>query len=227
MLVSGRFGLNIASMMKRTLLSIALATTTAMSVVACGSEPAEDASNVASSVVAEAASPSTSAEAAASSATSATSAASAVTSAETSPSVSPTASSAAEPAMPADVITKDTDPEFAALLSTNDNCSKALIDYAATNTGKTIQFDGYVANVVPSDNGGQRILVNPGIFDPAATPVGPSFQYSVASIADMHIAAGDESEVAIGRGGTFTATLGQFDSESCLLSLEPVSTVVN
>lgn len=220
MLVSGCFGLNIASMMKRTLLSIALATTTAMSVVACGSEPAEDASNVASSVVAEATSPSTSA-------TSATSAASTVTSAETSPSVSPTASSAAEPAMPADVITKDTDPEFAALLSTNDNCSQALIDYAAANTGKTIQFDGYVANVVPSDNGGQRILVNPGIFDPAATPVGPSFQYSVASIADMRIAAGDESDVAIGRGGTFTATLAQFDSESCLLSLEPVSTVVN
>lgn len=219
-MVSSCFGLKIASMIKRTLLYLTLATTTALTVAACGSETAEEASTITSSVVTEATTVDTS------NAAPTTSVSSAAPSTEASTSAAPS-SDAAEPAIPTDVITIDTDPEFAALVNTNDNCSQPLIDYAAANAGKTIQFDGYVANIAPSDTGGQRILVNPGVFDPAATPMGPSFQYVVPSAADMIITSGDASEITIGHGGTFTAKLGQFDSESCLLSLEPVSTVLN
>lgn len=203
-------------MTKRTLVSLSLCTIAACGLVACGDDSTDsgaDNAAAASSAVQEI----SSAAEEASATTEATSESAAETSEE------PT-SAAFE--TPAEVITTDSSPEFAAILASPDNCSAAVSDFAAANAGKTIQFDGYIANIVPSD-AGQRYLVNTGAFNPTETPVGPSFEYGVGSPEELNLVSGDPSAIEIGHQGTFTATVNSFNQGSCLLSVDPVSTVLN
>jgi hypothetical protein len=138
-----------------------------------------------------------------------------------SPTTEPTTTTA--PA-PQEVLTTANNPELAALL-VSDDCSDTVQQFAAKYLGRTIEFDGNIAAVANHGDYDTRydILVHPGDFS-ETTASGPNFQYQNVGIYDLHVTGTDD--LRQGDNVHVKAEVGQYDSNSCLFLLTPVSTAV-
>ena len=148
------------------------------------------------------------------------------------PSETPSATSesdATESSQPDDeqVLTADNSEEFAALLAVPNSCDETIAPFAAKYAGRTIEFDGSIAAMANHGDYDTRydFLVYPGNKGPEAT-VGPAFKFEDVNVFDLNLTGEKTSYVGEGDRFRFVAELGEYNPDTCLLFLEPVSTRV-
>jgi hypothetical protein len=126
------------------------------------------------------------------------------------------------------VLTKNDNKEFAALLRVSDYCDESVASFAAEYGGRTIEFDGSIANMAHHGDADTRydILVAPGNKGPEST-VGPGFKFEDVNVFDLKLA-GTKIPDFVGEGDRFrfVAQIVKYNQTQCLLSLEPVATRV-
>ena len=124
-----------------------------------------------------------------------------------------------------ETLTVDNSPDLAALLTGSD-CGATVASFVEEYRGRTIEFDGNVANVANHDGAETRydFLVYAGDYS-EVTATGPNLVFRDVSGLDMNLTGGDGS-ISTGDNLRFVAGVEDFDSDSCLLLLSPVSTRV-
>jgi len=126
------------------------------------------------------------------------------------------------------VLTADKSREFAALLAVPDYCDERIAHFAAKYGGRTIEFDGSIANMANHGDYDTRydILVAPGNKGPEST-VGPAFKFEDVNLFDLSLT-GAKSPDSVGEGDRlrFVAQVVDYNPNQCLLFLAPVSTRV-
>ncbi|MFG3062328.1 DUF4839 domain-containing protein [Streptomyces sp. NPDC048231] len=141
------------------------------------------------------------------------------------PSATPTPTAAGSAA--AEVITTQNNPEFAALLKA-DYCDDANLDFATRHEGQTVAFNGSIVNMTHHGDYKTRydFLLGAGDNGPN-TAVGPAFKYEDVNVIDLKLT-GKKIPATVGAGDKFrfVAEVGEFNADSCLFFLHPVSTEV-
>lgn len=135
----------------------------------------------------------------------------------------PTASTT--PRMPTILTTSNT-PDLKALLESSAECSDAIGRFAEKYEGKTVRFDGHVADVAPHGDYDTRFdfLIFAGDFDPNSAR-GPSFQFRDKNYLNLGLTGPNiPDSVTAGQNYTFTADVGEFNGDNCLFQLTPVET---
>lgn len=128
---------------------------------------------------------------------------------------------------PAEILTAATNADLAALLA-GDDCGDTIEQFASTYRGRTIEFDGHIADM--SNHGDYEtrydILVRSGDFSESSAN-GPNFQFRDVNISDLHLA-GSSIPDSVRQGDNLhvVAQVEGYDRSSCLFFLDPVSTEV-
>jgi hypothetical protein len=126
------------------------------------------------------------------------------------------------------VLTAGNSEEFAALLAVSDGCDETVAPFVAKYGGRTIEFDGSIANMANHSDYATRydILAAPGNKGREST-VGPNFKFEDVNVFDLNLT-GAKIPNAVGEGDRFrfVAQVGEYNPNGCLLFLKPVSTRV-
>ncbi|MEV6250712.1 DUF4839 domain-containing protein [Streptomyces sp. NPDC051742] len=142
------------------------------------------------------------------------------------PSATPTPAAAGSAA--AEVITAETNAEFATLLKTPDSCDSSILDFATKYKGKTVAFDGSIVHMAPHGDYDTRydFLLGPGDQGPK-TEGGPAFKYEDVNTHDLKLTGRSTPDtVRAGDKFHFVAELVEFNAKQCLFFLDPVSTEI-
>ncbi|MFJ9647675.1 DUF4839 domain-containing protein [Streptomyces sp. NPDC101206] len=127
----------------------------------------------------------------------------------------------------AEVITPQSNPEFAALVKT-DSCDDANLDFATKYRGRTVAFDGSIVHMAPHGDYDTRydFLLGPGDMGPN-TGIGPAFKYEDVNTLDLKLTGRTTSAtVRAGDKFRFVAEVGEFNAKQCIFFLAPVSTEI-
>lgn len=132
---------------------------------------------------------------------------------------SSTAAPTTEAPAATETLTVENNPDLAALLSGPDSCGDAEV-FAGKYLGRTIEFDGNIANEAPSE-GGLDFLVYSGNYS-EVTAQGPAMKFVKGSRPETKLVDGDG---AIGQGDNLriAAVVDSFNEGGCILFLNPVS----
>ncbi|MEU3070484.1 DUF4839 domain-containing protein [Streptomyces sp. NPDC006906] len=134
---------------------------------------------------------------------------------------------AAESAAP-EVITPENNPDFAALLLTEQTCGEANLDFATRYEGQTVAFNGSIRHMAPHGDYKTRydFLLGQGDEGPNTT-VGPSFKYEDVNTGNLNLTGKNiPATVGVGDKFRFIAEVREFNAAQCLFFLDPVSTEV-
>ncbi|PYY42580.1 DUF4839 domain-containing protein [Curtobacterium sp. MCLR17_043] len=144
----------------------------------------------------------------------------------------PTPSSAATPAAEttadAAVVTAANTPQFASLLQLGEYCDSSIGAFANDYEGRTVAFDGSVLKMNNHDSYTTRydILLGAGDFSTTESR-GPAFQFEdVNTTFDLHYVGDVPATIGEGTNIAVTAKVGAYNSNQCLLRLEPVQTAI-
>jgi Domain of unknown function (DUF4839)/PASTA domain len=124
------------------------------------------------------------------------------------------------------VLTADNNQELAAVLKVSDNCDESIAPFAAKYEGRTIKFDGSIADMANHGDADTRydILVAPGDNGPNST-AGPAFKFEDVNVFDLNLTGANRpSSVGEGDRFRFLAQVVKYNAKQCLLFLDPVST---
>lgn len=116
--------------------------------------------------------------------------------------------------------------EFAALVTLSDYCDPSIAAFAEAHAGDSIEFDGYISAMSSHDGASTRydILIGAGDFTETSA-LGPAFQFrDVNTTYDLHYAGDTPDAIGVGQNLHITAEVGDYESGTCLLMLEPVTT---
>lgn len=122
------------------------------------------------------------------------------------------------------VITVKNSDEFAALL-VGGECDKAVKTFSSDNAGRTIEFDGGIADMAPHGNADTRydILITPGDKAGSAT-VGPYFKFEDVNSLDLNFTGKVPNRFGTGDLIHVVADIDHYRPSDCILFLEPVET---
>lgn len=123
-----------------------------------------------------------------------------------------------------EVITAQSNDDFAAILGGGE-CDKAVKTFAADNAGRTIEFDGGIADMAPHGSYDTRydILITPGDKAGSAT-TGAYFKFEDVNAGDLNFTGKVPDRFGTGDLIHVVANVDHYRSIDCILFLEPVST---
>lgn len=128
----------------------------------------------------------------------------------------------------AEILTVDNSADLAALLAA-DSCSDVVARFAETYEDRVIQFDGNIGAMNHHGDYDTRydILIVAGDFSETSAP-GPAMQFrDVNTTYDLHLTGPNVPDtIGVRDNLRITARVAEYESISCLLLLEPVSTEV-
>lgn len=127
-----------------------------------------------------------------------------------------------------DTLTVENNSDFASLVTLTDQCSPEIESFAHKYPGRTVKFDGSIGAMGLHGKYKSRydILIGYGDFNEASSP-GPSFQLrDVNVISDLGWAGEQPDHIGVGDDIRLTATVGPYESSSCLFRLDPISTEI-
>lgn len=139
------------------------------------------------------------------------------------------ASSEPEPSAPAEEepLTVENSADLAALLTGPDNATTSA-EFATKYQGRLIEFDGSIGAMGPHGDYDTRydILITYGDYSATHSSGGPTFQFrDVNTTYDLHLTGEDIPEtIGVGDNLHFVARVGEFETNTLLFLLEPVST---
>lgn len=124
----------------------------------------------------------------------------------------------------AEVITAKKNKDFAALL-VGGECDEAVKTFARENAGRTIEFDGGIADMAPHGSYDTRydVLITPGNEGPNAT-VGPYFKFEDVSTGDLNFTGDVPNRFGTGDLIRVVADVDDYNPQTCLFFLKPVAT---
>lgn len=120
-----------------------------------------------------------------------------------------------------ETLTPKNNKDLAALLKVKDPGDPRVVAFAGKYLGRSIEFDGHIANVAPhgSSKTLEDVLVHAGNYNPNAA-IGPNFQ--LAGVSQYNIPGG----LQVGQKIRIKATVGEYDSGSQLFQLDPSPTTI-
>ncbi|WP_028636917.1 DUF4839 domain-containing protein [Nocardioides sp. URHA0032] len=123
-----------------------------------------------------------------------------------------------------EVITAKNNDDFAALL-VGGECDKAVKTFATDNADRTIEFDGGIADMAPHGSYDTRydILITPGDKGPNAA-IGPYFKFEDVNTGDLNFTGDVPNRFGTGDLIHVVADVDEYNPQTCLFFLEPVST---
>ena len=126
---------------------------------------------------------------------------------------------------PAATITATNNREFATVLKT-DNCDDRIGMFATKHEGETVEFAGIILDLAPHGDTETRydILIAPG--NAVEATEGALFRYEDVNTTSDFGWAGPDIPDTVEKGAKllFVAEVGDYNTESCLLSITPVAT---
>ncbi|MDT0234442.1 DUF4839 domain-containing protein [Curtobacterium sp. BRB10] len=150
------------------------------------------------------------------------------TTASRTPTPSSASASPAETTADATVITAANTSQFAALLQLGEYCDSSIGAFAKDYGGRTVAFDGSILKMNNHDSYTTRydILLGAGDFSTTKSR-GPAFQFEdVNTTFDLHYVADVPDTIGEGTNIAVTAKVVAYNSNQCLLRLEPVQTAI-
>ena len=135
----------------------------------------------------------------------------------------------AEPAVPetTEILTIDNNEDLARILQETDYCSQPVADFAAEYSGRTIAFNSHIAAMNNHGDYDTRydILISSGDFG-ETTGSGPAFQFrDVNIVSDLDLTGPNIPDtLGVQDALRVTAVVEEFDENTCLLQLDPVTT---
>lgn len=124
-----------------------------------------------------------------------------------------------------EILTAENNKELAAILNTEDEYSPLFKEFAEKYVGRTIEFDGNTANVIPYGEYKTRFnyLIFAGDYS-TTTFSGPNFQFRNVDYYGLHLT-GDNIPDPFGSGHNIrvTAKVVEYEDDPGLFLLEPVS----
>jgi hypothetical protein len=127
------------------------------------------------------------------------------------------------------ILTVKNNADLAAVLAVKDEFDPIVGEFAKKYAGKTIEFDGNIADMMPHGNYKTRydILIYPGDYN-ETTAIGPSFQFKDVNVVYDLKLTGSNIPETIGRGQNLhiTAVVEEYNENNGLFFLKPVSTEI-
>jgi hypothetical protein len=117
--------------------------------------------------------------------------------------------------------------DMAALLNAGD-CGSVNSEFAEKYSGRTIQFDGYIADMAQFGNDKTRFdfLIFAGNFG-ESSPNSPNFKFENVNFGDLKLTGANiPDHISEGQNLRITAKVKEYKVISCLFFLEPVSTEI-
>ena len=126
-----------------------------------------------------------------------------------------------------DILTIDNNEGLARILQEPDDCSQEVADFAAEYTGRIIQFDGHIGAMNNHGDYDTRydILIGSGDFNETNLS-GPAFQFrDVNLVSDLKLTGHNIPDtLGVKDALRVTAEVEEFEENTCLLLLDPVTT---
>ena len=130
---------------------------------------------------------------------------------------------------PGDIaIRPELNADLAALLTLTDYCDPSIAEFARTYRGQTISFPGSIGALSPHDGATTRydILIGSGDFSETSAP-GPAFQFrDVNTTNNLNFVGPTPDTIGVGTNLNVTAEVDDYETNSCLFLLNPMSTAV-
>ena len=117
-------------------------------------------------------------------------------------------------------LTVDNCPELATMLSNKAEIDESYSEFASKYKGRTIEFDGQIADCTHHENYNTRFDYLITVIDDSNHQVGPYFKFQNVNYSDLHT---DLDSVTVGLNVHITAEVENYDSVSSLFYLKPVS----
>lgn len=128
-----------------------------------------------------------------------------------------------------EILTVENNEDFAAVLTVKNEADPIIGEFAEKYAGRTIEFNGYIANMMQHGNQKTRynILILAGDYG-ETTYSGPNFQFEDVNIVSDINLIGSNIPDTIGTGQNLhiTAVVEEYNENSGFFLLEPVSTEI-
>ncbi|MFC7685777.1 DUF4839 domain-containing protein [Ureibacillus sp. GCM10028918] len=128
-----------------------------------------------------------------------------------------------------EILTVENNEDFAAVLAVKNEADPIIGEFAKKYAGRTIEFDGYIANMMEHGNYKTRynILILEGDYG-GTTFSGPNFQFEdVNVVSDLNLFGSNIPDtIGMGQNLHITAVVEEYNENSGLFLLEPVSTEI-
>ncbi|OED31812.1 hypothetical protein BHE17_04905 [Planococcus maritimus] len=127
-----------------------------------------------------------------------------------------------------DILTLENNEELEAVLTVNDTNDPIVSEFAKKYSGRTIEFDGYIANMMPHGKYKTRydILINTGDYG-ETTYDGPDFKFEDVNIFDLNLTGAEIPEtIGLGQNLRITAVVEEYDENPGLFFLNPISSEI-
>ncbi|WP_416728771.1 DUF4839 domain-containing protein [Fictibacillus sp. JL2B1089] len=126
-----------------------------------------------------------------------------------------------------EILTIENNKDFAAVLTVKYEADPIIGEFAKKYAGRTIEFDGYIANMMLHGNYKIRynILILAGDYG-QTTYSGPNFQFEdVNIVSDLNLTGSNIPDtIGMGQNLHITAAVKEYNEASELFKLEPIST---
>ncbi|CAN7531752.1 DUF4839 domain-containing protein [Rossellomorea sp. LjRoot5] len=128
-----------------------------------------------------------------------------------------------------EIVTVKNNEDFAAVLAVKNEADPIISEFAKKYEGRTIEFDGYIANMMLHGNYKTRynILILAGDYGDT-TFSGPNFQFKdVNVVSDLNLTGSNIPDtIGMGQNLHITAAVEEYDETSGLFRLDPISTEI-
>jgi hypothetical protein len=127
-----------------------------------------------------------------------------------------------------EILTVKNNEELAAVLAVKDPFDSSVGNFAKKYAGKTIEFDGNIADLMQHKNYKTRydILIYAGDYS-ETTVIGPYFKFQDVNIADLKLTGSDIPE-NLGKGQNLhiTALVKEYNEDTGIFLLKPIATEI-
>lgn len=127
-----------------------------------------------------------------------------------------------------DILTEENNEDLAALLAVQDTNDLIVVEFAKKYVGRTIEFDGYIAHMMPHGDNTTRYDILIAVGDSSQTTYsGPDFKFEDVNVFDLNLTGSEVPEtIGMGQNLYITAVVEEYEENSGLFFLNPVSSEI-
>lgn len=127
-----------------------------------------------------------------------------------------------------EILTVENNKDLATLLAVKDPSNPFVSEFAKKYAGRTIKFNGNIANMTYHGDYKTRYdyLIYAGDFSKTSS-IGPNFKFENVSVSDLHLTGSKIPQyIEAGQNLSITATVEEYNKTSEVFSLKPISTEI-
>jgi len=127
-----------------------------------------------------------------------------------------------------EILTAKNNKDLANLLAVKNELDPIVSEFAKKYGGKTIEFDGNIANKMPHENYKTRydFLIRVGDYSKTSA-IGPNFKFQDVNVSDLHLTGSKIPEnIVEGQNIHIIAKVVEYNEKQGLFFLEPISTQI-